>query len=138
VTLALTVTLHVKLLVVVHPVQEEKLLPPAVAGAVSVTAAPDLYVRVKADDPLVAPLLSAGVTVMATPLLGVAESTVSTKLDGGGGVLVPPPQAVSARLSPVAIKVAAFQPWLFIQYLPIWPTMRFVLWSAGLKPSRAL
>jgi hypothetical protein len=36
----LIVTLHVTVLVVVHPLHAEKLLPPAVAGAVNVTDDP--------------------------------------------------------------------------------------------------
>jgi hypothetical protein len=50
--------------------------------------------------PLPALLLSAGVTAMATPLLGLTVVTVNTKVDGGGGVeveLPPPPQAKSDR-----------------------------------------
>ena len=77
VVLALSVTLHVAVVVEVHPDQEEKVLEPAVAGAVSVTAAPALYVRVKLVEPLLALLLSLGVTVIATPLVGLAELTVS-------------------------------------------------------------
>jgi hypothetical protein len=42
VVLALTVTLQVVVLVVVQPDHEEKLLPPAVAGAVNTTAVPEL------------------------------------------------------------------------------------------------
>jgi hypothetical protein len=42
VILLFNVTLQVAPLVLVHPVHEEKLLPPDVAGAVSVTAAPAL------------------------------------------------------------------------------------------------
>jgi hypothetical protein len=72
------VTLQVTALTVVHPLQEEKVLVPMDVGAVSVTAVPALYVRVKLVEPLPAPLLSLGVTVMATPLAGVAELTVST------------------------------------------------------------
>jgi len=80
-------------------------------------------VRVKLEVPLVAELLSAGVTVMATPLAGVAELTVRTYVVGGGGVVDPPPpplpQAVSARLKPVAIHTAALQPNCFMTHLPI-------------------
>jgi hypothetical protein len=39
---AFIVTLQVTALAVVHPVHEEKLLPPEVAGAVSVTDDPEL------------------------------------------------------------------------------------------------
>jgi hypothetical protein len=41
VVLAFNVTLQVKVLALVHPVHEEKVLPPEVAGAVSVTDAPE-------------------------------------------------------------------------------------------------
>lgn len=79
--------------------------------------------RVKLEVPLVAELLSAGVTVMATPLAGVAELTVRTYVVGGGGVVDPPPpalpQAVSTRLKPVAIHTAALQPNCFMTHLPI-------------------
>jgi hypothetical protein len=80
-------------------------------------------VRVKLVVPLVAELLSAGVTVMATPLDGLVESTVSTYVVGGGGVVDPPPplpQAVSARLSPVAIHTLALLPNCFMAHLSIW------------------
>jgi hypothetical protein len=53
-------------------------LLPEVAGAVSVTVVPELYVRVKLVVPFAAPLLSAGETVMATPLAGLVESIVRT------------------------------------------------------------
>jgi hypothetical protein len=39
--LALIATVQVTVLALVHPVHEVKLLPPAVAGAVSVTDAPE-------------------------------------------------------------------------------------------------
>jgi hypothetical protein len=42
VVLALIVTLHVAVLAVVQPLQDEKLSPPAVDGAVSVMAVPEL------------------------------------------------------------------------------------------------
>ena len=60
----------------VQPVQEEKELPPAVAGAVRVTEVPARYVRVKPVEPLTAPLISDCETLMATPLAGFAELTV--------------------------------------------------------------
>jgi len=79
VVLAVRVTVQVTVLTVAHPVHEKNvLLLPAKVGAVSVTAAPALYVRVKLEEPLAAPLLSLGVTAMATPLGGVAELTVRT------------------------------------------------------------
>jgi hypothetical protein len=77
VALALMVRLQVAAFAVVQPVHEENELPPEVAGAVSTTAAPLLYVRVKLVLPLPAPLLSAGETTMATPLAGLVELTVS-------------------------------------------------------------
>jgi hypothetical protein len=43
---------------VVHPAQEEKVFVPDVAGAVSVTLVPLLYVRVKLLLPAALPLLS--------------------------------------------------------------------------------
>jgi hypothetical protein len=78
VVFALSVTVQTAALTEVQPVHEENVLLPDVEGAVSVTAAPELYVRVKLVVPLVAPPLSAGNTVMATPLEGLAEFTVST------------------------------------------------------------
>jgi hypothetical protein len=75
---AFIVTLQVTVLAVVHPLHEEKLLTPEVAGAVRVTDDPELYESVKLVFPLVVPLLSAGETVMATPLAGLTEFTVST------------------------------------------------------------
>jgi hypothetical protein len=76
VAFALIVTLQVTVLAVVQPLQDEKTLVPEVAGAVSVTAVPELYVRVKLVLPLPSELLSAVETTMATPLAGVAELTV--------------------------------------------------------------
>jgi hypothetical protein len=78
VVFAVSETVHVTVLAVVQPVQEEKVLLPDVEGAVSVTDEPELYVRVKLVIPLLAPLLSAGATVIATPLAGVLESTANT------------------------------------------------------------
>ena len=79
--------------------------------------------RVKLEVPLVAELLSAGVTVMATPLAGVAELTVRTYVVGGGGVVDPPPpplpQAPIAMLSPVDIHTAARLPNCLMAHLPI-------------------
>jgi hypothetical protein len=76
--LAVIDTVQVTVLAEVQPVHEEKVLLPEVAGAVSVTVVPELYVRVKLDVPFPALLLSAGETVMATPLAGLVESTVRT------------------------------------------------------------
>ena len=104
------VMLHVTVLAVVQPVHEEKMLAPEVAGAVRVTAVPALYVREKLVDPLAALLLSAGETVMATPLAGLAEFTVRTYVTGGGGfevVPLPPlPHPFSNRPAILAIKGA--------------------------------
>ena len=64
--------------------------------------------RAKLVVPLPAPLLSAGETVMATPLAGLLEPTASVYVVGGGGVVVPldePPQPLSPpkhRLSAMA------------------------------------
>jgi hypothetical protein len=74
----LIVTLQVAVLVVVHPLHEEKGFPLAVAGAVRVTAVPESYVRVKLVVPFPALLRSLGETVIATPLEGLVEFTVST------------------------------------------------------------
>ncbi len=60
----------------VQPVQDEKLLPLAVDGAVRVIEVPELYVRVKLVFPLPWLELSAGDTVIATPLAGFVELTV--------------------------------------------------------------
>jgi hypothetical protein len=72
------VTVQVSVLAVVHPVHAEKGFPLAVAGAVSVTEVPESYVRVKLVVPLPLPLTSLGVTVIATPLEGLVEFTVSS------------------------------------------------------------
>jgi hypothetical protein len=78
VVLAFIVTLQVTVVAVVQPDHETKLLTPDATGAVNVTDVPALYVRVKLADPLPDPLLSAGVTVIATPLAGLTEFTVRT------------------------------------------------------------
>jgi hypothetical protein len=78
VVLALIDTVQVTVVEEAHPLHEAKVLLPEVAGAVSVTDVPALYVRVKLVLPLVALLLSAGVTVTATPLAGLVEFTVRT------------------------------------------------------------
>jgi hypothetical protein len=77
VVFALRVTAHVMPLVEAQPVQEENVFAPEVAGAVSVTLVPELYVRVKLVLPEVLPLLSAGLTPIATPVEGFMEFTVS-------------------------------------------------------------
>jgi len=77
VVLAASVIAHVVVVAVVQPVHEENALPLDVPGAVRVIAVPELYVRVKLVVPLLALLLSAGDTPMATPLEGLVESTVS-------------------------------------------------------------
>jgi hypothetical protein len=76
--LPLIVTLQVSVLTLVHPVHEENGFPLTVAGAVRVTAVPESYVRVKLVVPFPAPVTSLGETVIATPLEGLVEFTVST------------------------------------------------------------
>jgi hypothetical protein len=78
VVLPLIVTLQVTVLALVHPLHAEKGFPLAVAGAVRVTVAPESYVRVKLVLPFPALLTSLGETVIATPLEGLVEFTVST------------------------------------------------------------
>ena len=78
VVLAVIDTVQVTVLAEVQPVHEEKVLLPEVAGAVSVTVVPELYIRVKLVVPFAALLLSAGETAIVTPLAGSVESTVST------------------------------------------------------------
>jgi hypothetical protein len=80
-----------------HPDQDENLFAPAVFAAVSVTVVPALYVRLSAVAPLDAPLLSEGLTVMATPFAGLVESTVRTTVAAEGGVELPPPPQALAR-----------------------------------------
>jgi hypothetical protein len=116
VVLPLIVTLQVSVLALVHPVHEAKGFPLAVVGAVRVTAAPESYVRVKPVVPFPAPVTSLGETVIATPLEGLVEFTVSTSVTGGGGVPPPPPpqQADSNTLRPIPIQTAAFHPKAFM------------------------
>jgi hypothetical protein len=76
VALALIMTVQVVPAVEVHPAQEEKVFVPEVAGAVSVTLVPLLYVRVKLLLPAALPLSSTGETPIATPLAGLVEFTV--------------------------------------------------------------
>ena len=78
--------------------------------------------RVKLVVPLVARLLSASETEIETPLDGVAELTVRTKVAGGGGVVESPPplpQAVKPIISPVAVNTAALLENCFMAHLPI-------------------
>jgi hypothetical protein len=72
-------TVQVAPAAVVHPVHAENTVPfvPDAFGAVIVTDVPWLYVRVKLVLPLPVALLSAGATVIATPLAGSTELTVS-------------------------------------------------------------
>ena len=91
VMLAVRFTVHVVLAAEVQPAQEEKLLELAVLGAVSVTEVPESYVRVKLVLPLPRPELSAGETLIATPLAGVVEFTVSVFRTGGVPKPLPPP-----------------------------------------------
>jgi hypothetical protein len=65
-------------LVPLQPLHEENAFPLAVAGAVRVTVASESYVRVKLVVPFPLLLTSLGETVIATPLEGLVESTVST------------------------------------------------------------
>jgi hypothetical protein len=80
-------------------------------------------VREKLVAPLAAPLVSAGETVIATPLAGLVEFTVSTYVVTGGiVVLMLPPQAVKNRLSPSP--AAANHRKFFIPMLPVRPDLR--------------
>jgi len=65
---------------------------------VSVTLVPDVYVRVKVVDPVVAPLASAGDTLIDTPDEGLAESTVRTYVVGPW----PPPGLPETPLHPAS------------------------------------
>ena len=90
------VTVHVTVRVTPHPDQEENLLLPTEAGAVRVTVTPESYVCVKLVVPLAAWFASAGEIVMATPLEGLEELTVSVNVVGEEDAEVPPllpPQA---------------------------------------------
>jgi hypothetical protein len=68
---------------------------------------------VKDVEPLAAELLSAGVTVMATPLAGSTELTVNTNVVGGGGFelpeLPPLPHAVIIRLNKPTVNAATLR-----------------------------
>ena len=120
VVLALIVTWQTAVAAVVHPAHEEKVLLPAFAGAVTVTTVPELYVRVKVALPFVAPLLSAGETVMLTPVAGLTEFTVRVKVVGGGGVVdpPPPPHAVNADTRLTATQSARLRRKFFIRSSP--------------------
>ena len=61
-----------------HPVQEEKVLPSLVAGAVSPNMAPAAPVSLKLVVPWTARAVGEKVTVITTPLAGLVEFTVST------------------------------------------------------------
>jgi hypothetical protein len=76
-------------------------------------------VRVKGVVPAAAPLLSAGLTEMATPLAGLVEPMLSVYVVTGGVVVVlpPPPQDVNNRLDPIPSQAARFQLILFIENL---------------------
>jgi hypothetical protein len=65
--------------VLLHPVQELKVFPLAVAGAVNVNTVLLLYVRVNWVEPPPCPLLSLGLNVIDTPLVGFVEVTVKMR-----------------------------------------------------------
>jgi hypothetical protein len=75
-------TVQISCEVELHPLQLAKVFVPDVAGAVSVTLVPLLYVRVKLLLPAALPLLSTGETPIATPLAGLVELTVSVYVSG--------------------------------------------------------
>jgi hypothetical protein len=60
-----------------HPLHELKLLPPAVAGAVTLTVVPFLYARFIGVAPFPTPLLSFGDMTIETPLAGFNEDTLN-------------------------------------------------------------
>jgi hypothetical protein len=78
---------------------------------------------VNAVDPELVLLLSAGETVMATPLAGVVESTVSTYTVGGVMPVVElpllPPQAVRNMLIAIPIQTAAPRLKFVMPMLPV-------------------
>ena len=113
---AFSVTLHVTVLDVVQPVQEEKVFPLAVEGAVRMICVPELAVTVKPVEPFRAALLPFSVYEIETPVEGLAELTVSVYVTGGG-VELPPlvlPQDAAARHSPAAAHNAISLPKQFI------------------------
>ena len=77
VILEFKVTLQLTVLVVVHPDHEEKLLLPAVFGAVRPTGVPDEKVAVKLVVPLVTRPVRESPYEITTPLAGFVEFTVS-------------------------------------------------------------
>jgi hypothetical protein len=83
---------------------------------------------VKLVVPLPALLLSAGVTVMATPLLGLTVVTVNTLVDGGGTVVVelPPPQAAINKVNPLEI-ISATQ---FLAFMSLPLLLLKAFWSS--------
>ena len=76
--------------------------------------------RVKVALPFAAPFLSAGDTVIPTPVVGLMEFTVRVKVEGGGGVLdpPPPPQAVNTVARLTATQSAAIWCKFFILFSP--------------------
>jgi hypothetical protein len=72
------VIVQVTVLTELHPVHEEKVLLPAVAGALRRTVAPAVWVPVKLVVPVLTTLLLGLPTVMTTPLAGLVEFTVNT------------------------------------------------------------
>ena len=76
VILAVSFTVQMVAVELVHPFHVLKMLPSEVAGAVSVTVVPVLYVRVKLVVPPDALLLSTGETAIAAPFEGFVEFTV--------------------------------------------------------------
>ena len=118
---AFMVMLHVTVVALVQPDHEPNVFAPAVVGAVTVTAVPALYVRVSVAVPLPCPLLSAGLTAMLTPDVGLLVFTVRVYVVAGGGLLLldvppPPPQAVNVNAAPAAIQNAALFRTFFIAF----------------------
>jgi hypothetical protein len=68
---------QVTVLVVVQPLQEEKVLVEVVEGAVRVTFAPALYDTVKLVFAEMSLLVAAGDKPMVTPVAGLVELTVT-------------------------------------------------------------
>lgn len=123
VVFAFNVTLQVTVLDVVHPDHALNACVPADAGAVIVTDVPALYVRLKLALPFPAPLLSAGATVIETPVVGLVVFTVSTYVATAGGLLfdpppLPPPHPFNAAIDPASTQVPAHRSKFFI--IPAW------------------
>jgi hypothetical protein len=76
VSFAFITTVHTAPAADEHPLHEVNVFVPEVAGAVSETLAPALYVSESPVVPDARPLLSFGDTVMPTPLAGFVEFTV--------------------------------------------------------------